>query len=304
MSTITLLDGGNGQELIRRAGEPPDNLWSTTVMVNHPDLVRDVHRDYIAAGSRVLTVNAYTLTRPRLGRGGLEHLLEALLDKALALAEEARDAAPERVDIAACLPPLAASYHAEVVPSEADCTAQYRELVELQADRVDVFMAETLTTSTEARAVARAVAPTGKPLWLGMTLSDDGSGRLRGGETVVEVIAAVGDLPVAAWLVNCSHPETVGAAMPALAASGKPFGGYANGFVSVAPLEVGGNVSTMEARKDVSPDMYAAHALGWVAAGASIVGGCCEVGPAHMAKLAERLRAEGHEIAGARHGAA
>lgn len=304
MSTVTLLDGGNGQELVRRAGDPPDNLWSTTVMDKYPNLVRDVHRDYIAAGSRVLTVNAYTLARPRLARAGMEHRLEELLDKALTLAEEARDAAPERVDLGGCLPPLAASYRAEAVPSEEDCAAQYSELARLQADRVDVFMAETLTTSTEARAVARAVAPTGKPLWIGMTLADDGSGRLRGGETIAEVVAAVGGLPVAAWLVNCSHPETVSAAMPALAVTGKPFGGYANGFVSVAPLEVGGNVSTMEARTDVSPEMYANHALGWVAAGATIVGGCCEVGPAHMAKLAERLRAGGHEIAGVANGAA
>ena len=53
----------------------------------------------------------------------------------------------------------------------------------------------------------------------------------------------------------------------------------------------------LEAREDLDPAAYAGHAMGWVAAGAVIVGGCCEIGPGHIAALGQRLAAEGHELA-------
>ncbi|MFW6379865.1 MAG: homocysteine S-methyltransferase family protein, partial [Halorhodospira sp.] len=70
--------------------------------------------------------------------------------------------------------------------------------------------------------------------------------------------------------------------------------GYANGFTSVAALQPGGTVDVLEARTDLDPETYAEHALGWGEQGATLVGGCCEVGPAHIAALAERLAAAGY----------
>ena len=87
--------------------------------------------------------------------------------------------------------------------------------------------------------------------------------------------------------------------MPLLAGIGVPFGGYANGFVSIGALQPGGTVDVLEAREDLDPAAYAGHAMGWVAAGAVIVGGCCEIGPGHIAALGQRLAAEGHELAAA-----
>jgi homocysteine S-methyltransferase len=112
--------------------------------------------------------------------------------------------------------------------------------------------------------------------------------------------AALDGVAVEAVLANCSSPEAVGAAMPALAATGLPFGGYANGF---APFDeghaVGATVESLDARTDLGPQAYADHAMAWVSAGATIVGGCCETGPAHIAALARRLEAAGHAPAGA-----
>ena len=50
------------------------------------------------------------------------------------------------------------------------------------------------------------------------------------------------------------------------------------------------------ADNNMDPQTYADHAMGWVAQGATILGGCCEIGPAHIAELARRLRAAGHRI--------
>jgi homocysteine S-methyltransferase len=90
-------------------------------------------------------------------------------------------------------------------------------------------------------------------------------------------------------LLNCSIPEAIGAGLPLVAATGVQCGAYANGFTSIKALQPGGTVDGLVARTDLAPDTYADHVDGWIAAGATIVGGCCEVGPAHINEIAKRL---------------
>ena len=76
------------------------------------------------------------------------------------------------------------------------------------------------------------------------------------------------------------------------------FGAYANGFTEISEgfLEDAPTVDALSQRTDLGPDAYADIAMSWVDQGATIIGGCCEVGPAHIAVLADRLRAAGYEI--------
>jgi homocysteine S-methyltransferase len=122
--------------------------------------------------------------------------------------------------------------------------------------------------------------------------------RLRSGEPIADAFARLDEAPQAV-LVNCSSPEAVTAAMPALRATGRPFGGYANGFT---PFErghlLGTTVESLNHRTDLGPEPYALHAMRWAAAGAAIVGGCCETGPDHIAALARALHDAGYETTG------
>ena len=92
MTKITLLDGSIGQELVRRVGDRPTPLWSTSVMLERPELVRAVHSEYFQAGATIATTNTYAVHRDRLPFGNIEHKFEELIDTALAEAETARDA--------------------------------------------------------------------------------------------------------------------------------------------------------------------------------------------------------------------
>jgi homocysteine S-methyltransferase len=78
-----------------------------------------------------------------------------------------------------------------------------------------------------------------------------------------------------------------------------PFGAYANGFSEITglPLPDGNHAPAYCARHDLTPAAYADFAMGWIGQSATIVGGCCEVGPAHIRHLHDRLLAEGHQIA-------
>ena len=90
----------------------------------------------------------------------------------------------------------------------------------------------------------------------------------------------------------------MGAALEIIKGFGKPFGAYANGFTRISEGFLGDapTVDALEQRTDLDPAAYAEFAMGWVDQGATIVGGCCEVGPGHIAELARRLREAGHVI--------
>ena len=299
MAEIHFLDGGLGQEIQNRASARPHPLWSVKVMYDEPDVVSAVHRDFIAAGARVITANTYTASPPRLRRDGDISQIGDIHNTALRLARAAIDKADDpALQLAGCLPPLVGSYVAEVSLDFEASLADYRQLVALQKDGVDLFLIETISNIAEARAALTAVKEAGTPGFVGLTICDDNSNRLRSGEELSDALDQLLPLGPDGIMMNCSLPEAVSAAMPVLAGLPVPFGGYANGFTSIDALRPGGTVASLSARTDLGPEAYADFACSWVEAGATIIGGCCEVGPAHIAHLADRLRNDGHRLTG------
>lgn len=300
MSEIVLLDGGMGQELIRRSSKPASPLWSAQVLMDEPEIVEAVHREYIEAGAKVLTLNSYSVTPERLARDASEDLFEPLQARAIEIVQRAAELgdATDTITIGGCLSPLHGSYRPDTSPAFEDCLETYRRIVAQQRDAVDVFICETMSSVKEAKASVRAAVESGKPVWCGMSVTDEDGTKLRSGEPLADGARAALEEGAAAVLVNCSWPEAVSQAMPIFAETGLPFGGFANGFTKIDALQIGGTVDGLKARTDLGPDQYADHAMSWVEAGASIVGGCCEVGPAHIEKLAMRLKEAGHQVVG------
>ena len=74
----------------------------------------------------------------------------------------------------------------------------------------------------------------------------------------------------------------------------RAFGALGNGFTTISPLTPGSTVDKLSARKDLSPKVYAEFACQWVEAGATIIGGCCEIGPEHISFLCQQLKANGY----------
>lgn len=296
MTPITLLDGGMGQELIARSGDDPTPLWATRVMLDHPGLVRDIHADYFAAGASVATTNTYAIHHDRLARFGLDHLFHALHLRALAEAHEAR-AAHGTGRIAGSLGPLQASYRPDLTEPVAEAAPKYAEIARLLAPHVDLILIETAASIAAAEGAVIGAQAAGKPVWLSVSVDDHDGSRLRSGEPVAG-LARLLHHPVAALLANCSVPEAMADALAALRPLGKPIGAYANGFTHISGnfLKDAPTVRALTQRHDLTPERYADFALGWVDQGATIIGGCCEVGPAHIRHLHARLLAAGHPI--------
>lgn len=286
-----LLDGGMGQEIYNRGGKGGYGEWAVAALYEDPQLVREIHLDYIRAGADVITTNTYGTTRSRLAAVGMEDRFETLARAAGELASEAREMAGRGdVRIATSLPPLEASYVNEFELSYEETSAQFGELMDLLDPYVDIFLGETLSTSFEARAFLEAAQGRGKTTWLALTLTDHGGTDLRGDERLADVIPLVGQYAPDALLINCCTPDSVTAALPILQAGGLPFGGYANGFVEIpSAWDERGGVMQLETRRDLSPEDYAADVARWIEAGAAVVGGCCETGPDHIARLRQLI---------------
>lgn len=287
---VTILDGGMGQELVRRMATPPTPLWSTEALLQDPQLIRSVHDDFFAAGADVAATNSYALHRDRLDPVGLSDRFEELHRVACQIAVEAQKAHGSGL-IGGSIGPLFASYRPDLGIPVDQAAPKFREIGELQAPFVDMFMVETVSSVLEGEGALAGLAPLGKPIWLSITVGDRDGSKLRSGENVRDILPLVEKYHPTALLLNCATPEAITEGLEALGDPGVPKGAYANGFTHIGGrfLEERPTVDVLTSRKDLTPALYADYAAKWIAQGASIIGGCCEVGPAHIAQLSHRF---------------
>ena len=286
---ITILDGGMGQELVARSGKPTA-LWSVQALLDNPQWVRDVHDAYFIAGAQVATTNTYSVLPDRLESHDLSDRLEELQRAACQLAVDARDSHGSG-KVAGSLGPQGFSYQPDKAPLAEQAAEAYRNICAIQQDYVDIFIAETMSSVDQARGALMAMSQFDKQVWVALSVDDSDGSKLRSGEPVVEALPLLKEYGADAVLINCSVPEAVSVAIPLIVKSGIPVGAYANGFTGIHANfnKIGATVDLLKARTDLDPDAYATFAKQWAADGATIIGGCCEVGPAHIELLAERL---------------
>lgn len=292
---ITVLDGGMGRELLRIGAPFRQPEWSALALMEAPDLVVDAHLNFIRAGAEVITANTYAVVPFHIGQQRFADRGRELAELAAILARRAADSADRPIRVAGSLAPLFGSYEPERFDPES-APELYRPVVEAQAPHVDLWIVETVSSIAEATAALDAIE-TGdesadRPIWLAFCLPDDADGTdpvLRSGEPVADLVAAVSDR-VDAILINCSIPEAIEAALPhlrRLVPSAVPIGAYANTFAP-EPVRRAANSGFSQNREDLTPAVYADRAERWIAAGATIVGGCCGIYPDHIAELAAR----------------
>ncbi|MCF3642651.1 homocysteine S-methyltransferase family protein [Rhizobium sp. TRM95111] len=298
MDRTIILDGGMSRELMRLGAKLRQPEWSALALIETPEIVGRVHADFIAAGADVITTNSYALVPFHIGEQRFRDDGPSLVRLSGALARSAADAAGRPVSVAGSLPPIFGSYEPERF--EPDRVQDYLSvLVRELAPFVDLWLGETLSLIAEGEAVRVATEKTGKPFWISFTLADgdgaeDGIPRLRSGETVTAAAEWASTSGAAALLFNCSRPEVMRPAVDVTAAvfrtRGAPvaIGVYANAF---EPEDDGAANETLhDTRADLDAERYAAFACDWADAGATLIGGCCGIGAAHIHALANRLR--------------
>ena len=280
MSKVTILDGGMGGELIRRGISGVDGLWSAQALIEQPHMVRKVHLDYIAAGARIITTNTYSTIPSYLDKEGLAERYVELTAQAAQIARAAADESLDDVMVAGCLPPLSDSYRPDLVPPVAEAQPVYEAMVDAMVGSVDAFWCETMSSAVEAHTAATAAARQNLPVYVSWTLDENPGHGLRSGESVATAFAALKDLPIAGYLFNCTRPEAIIAGLAELKQlTDKPIGGYANRLDTIPPGWTLDNEVPVQMNRDLSTEVFVATGKRFVAEGATIVGGCCGIGP-------------------------
>lgn len=281
-----VLDGAMGTELQRRGVDTGLPLWSANALRERPEVVLQIHHEYIAAGADIITTNTFRTTRRAFRLARLPDSSAELTLRAVNLARTAATECPDRtILVAGSIAPLEDCYRPDQVPAPAELDEEHAELAaRLARAGVDFLLLETMNTIREAEASCRAALATQKEVVVSFLCT--GEGKIYGGESLEEAVARIGPLGPTGFSVNCVSPRIVDNAIERLVRSTSlPIAVYAN-------VGIPGQERGTEFRCDISPEEYARWANQWVHAGISIVGGCCGTTPEYIRRVAAALRCE------------
>ncbi|MBA6296452.1 homocysteine S-methyltransferase family protein [Colwellia sp. MB02u-9] len=291
-----ILDGGMGRELQRIGAPFQQPEWSAQALIEAPHFISQVHRSFIKAGADIITTNTYALVPFHIGEKRFNEQGTELIKLAARLARECvKD--NSSLLVAGCIPPLLGSYRPDLF-SVAQAQPLLELLIKNQEVDVDLWLAETISSIAEAAMIKARTLVTGKPTWIAFTVKDEISteSTLRSGESVYDAVSEIAGQNVSAILFNCSCVEVMQTALitakQALLDQGiehqVQLGVYANNFSVIGELHEANKSNGISGiRDDVPPEKYSEFASSWLKSGASIIGGCCGVSPAHIKKLAE-----------------
>lgn len=289
---VVVLDGGLATYLEGRGFDISGALWSARLLLDDPDAVRGAHQAYLDAGAEVVTTASYQASREGFATVGVDAgAADALIAGSVALARRAVEESGRGAWVAASVGPYGAvladgsEYRGDYGMSTAELARWHRRRLEsLAAAEPDVLACETVPCLAEAEALLGEVDRLGYPAWLSLTVVRDAHGivRTRAGEPAAGAFAMASSVPaVVAVGVNCCAPDDVGPAV-ALASrtSGLPVVAYPN---SGEAWDAAGR--RWSGRGALSPSGLAQLADRWAGHGARLIGGCCRVGPEHVAAL-------------------
>jgi homocysteine S-methyltransferase len=248
-----------------------------------PQLVREIHSEYVRAGAEVLETNTFGGNRVRLSAFGFAEKLQAIAEAGVRLA---REAAGDRAFVAGAMGPLGVQIEPLGAMSFAEARAVFREQAEaLVHAGVDLIVLETffeLNELREAIFAAREAAGPGMVIIAQVTVEDDG--RLRDGASTETFTRSLGEWPVDVIGVNCSAGPKVAleTVEKMLALTDKPLSAMPNA----------GLPATVEGRNIYlcSPEYMAQYARRFLQAGVRVIGGCCGTTPEHIKQICGEVR--------------
>jgi homocysteine S-methyltransferase len=282
-----VLDGGLATLLEARGHDLSSDLWSARLLTDAPEAIVAAHAEFFDAGAQVATTASYQASFAGFASLGLDAAQAAdLMRLSVSLARRARDEHRPDGWVAASMGPYGA-YLADGSEYRGDYDLDVAGLREFHRPRLDVLAAagadvlavETIPCLAEVEAVCAELDGSGLTAWL--SLSADGD-RTREGEPLAQAWAMAADVAeIVSVGVNCCAPDDV---VPALTGATGPLVAYPNsgqGWDAVRRTWTGESAFDAGAVDD------------WLAAGARLVGGCCRVGPADIARVAAGVTAEG-----------
>jgi homocysteine S-methyltransferase len=297
-----LLDGAIGTELIEVSGVPPErdeHLWGLQTLADNPRAVKDVHRRYVDSGCDVISTGTWGLAtairEQKLISAGSPalHWMD-IARQGVRVARQAADEAGRGEEVA-----VAFSLNGAIDTSDGQETIRLLLRV-FEHDPPDLILLETLSlVRTSTYATVERLLASGLPVWLSFRRCRHGVCGVYGehwggpeGDAFGRAARRFEEIGVGALMVNCIPPDHVPGMISWLRDfTDMPLGVYPN----LGYLSAGG----WRSETAVGGPEYSRLALSWREEGAQIIGGCCGVGPEHIAAAGLALEATkpGHRLA-------
>jgi S-methylmethionine-dependent homocysteine/selenocysteine methylase len=289
---IIILDGGTGTDIQRRGVSMNGNTWCAEVNISHPEVVKSVHEDYIKAGAEIIIANTFAASALLFNALGRDDDLITLDRAAVAIAKDA--AAGRQVAVAGSMSTM------RPVVSGSDRTAKQREWPEREARvlfkrkagnlaqvRVDLIMMEMMRDTDYSVWATEAAMATRLPVWVGISVERRADGRLTGfgreDQLLDDVARALASAKPAVISIMHTSPNDTGEAIDIVRQHWKgPLGAYPESGYFRMPEWTFVDI--------ITPEDLVEKAKGWRQQGVTIFGGCCGLGPEHIAALAEEFQ--------------
>ena len=274
-----VIDGGTGTEIERRGVPQLNDAWNGGGALSHPNILRQVHEDYILAGAQIITSNTFSALKSALYDAGVEEDFEAYNCRGVELACEARSALnADSVLVAGSISHWSWSGN---YPSldELGENASNQAVIMAEAG-ADLIMLEMMVKIDRMLAVLNGVQHFDLPVWVGFSCEVDSKGtpRLIDGDTLVNAIDTIRDHNVP--LISIMHTDVNDVEVCLNVAEAiwpGPVGVYAHSGDYVEDKWIFENV--------INPEDYATLADQWLDRGVQVIGGCCGIGPNHIKTL-------------------
>lgn len=298
---VMILDGAFATELERRGCDLNDPLWSAKILMENPEVIGLVHRDYYEAGADCATTASYQATVAGFMRRGLsEDKALSLIKLSVEIARRVRDDFWSSVEdksarpyplVAASVGPYGAfladgsEYRGDYALNEDELSEFHRaRMATLLEAKPDVLACETIPCLKEALAIARLLqSHPGVYGWISFSARD--GQHINSGEPISECARALdGFDQVAAIGINCTAPEHVSSLIEEIRkGTSKPILVYPNSGEQYDPKTKTWHGTTAEGS-------YGNSAKVWNGKGAAIIGGCCRTSPKDIREIAAWAR--------------
>ena len=278
--SIFLLDGATGSELDRAGVHVGMPLWSANAILEAPEILKQVHIAYLEAGSQAIITNTFRTHERSLAKVGMGNRAKELTQRAVEIAQSARDEVNTDALVFGSVAPLEDCYKPKLAPLSKVCEEEHAKMIDhLVNAGVDLVLIETMCSAGELCAASIAAMERTDDWAVSMCLKQDSIGILLDGNPIAEFIPA---LARARFMgINCYPATTLAeqvAYLRSIAPAHMPIAAYGN--VGYADDE-GGWINT----DAIDPERFAEYARKWVDAGASIIGGCCGTTPGTIAAI-------------------
>jgi len=296
-NTTRILDGGMGQELIHRGLKPKGTLWSAHALIdkNYHQMVIDTHLAFINAGAEVIVTATFTARRFRLIQNDCEQYFEKINTKAVELALKARDISKKEVLIAGGLPNQNQTYSADLGEDLDSIEKNFFDQAKFLNNGIDFFYLDVLSSGMECEIALKSIESFNLPVLVGIHLRENG--LLPSGEKINDIVEKYKNNKWLGVVVACVSPKAYEAAVKNLQQLNIPYGFKLNAFkeipegYTVASKDQWGNAgnptTVLGVNTDLNESKFYEYVKRFKENGATILGGCCEIGPSHIREIAK-----------------